>query len=98
LDALEEVAGLVLGLFGLEENDSVAILLDPLVLETIALSDTRDFLAADEFLYTVSRTPSYSPRRYAQVGPQLVPFLSPSPAATPGIRDCPSLLCPAIPV
>jgi hypothetical protein len=47
LDALEKVASLVLGLFGLEENDSVAILLDPLVLKTIALSDARGFFAKD---------------------------------------------------
>jgi hypothetical protein len=47
LDTLEEVAVLVLGLLGLKKNDSVAILLDPLVLESIPLSDARSFLAKD---------------------------------------------------
>ena len=47
LDALEQIAVLVLGLFGLDQDNVVAILFYPLVLETVALSDACGFLSED---------------------------------------------------
>jgi hypothetical protein len=47
LYTLEKIAVLVLGLFGLDQDDVVAILFYPLVLETIALSDAGGFLSED---------------------------------------------------
>jgi hypothetical protein len=46
-DSLEEFAVEVLWLFGLEEDDIATVLFYPLVLETIALSDTCSFLSKD---------------------------------------------------
>jgi hypothetical protein len=56
LDSLEQIAVLVLGLFGLDQDDVVAILFYPLVLETVALSDACSFLSED-FLYILSVAP-----------------------------------------
>lgn len=46
-DALKEFAVEIFRLFGLEEDDVAPVLLYPLVLESIALSYTRNFLSED---------------------------------------------------
>jgi hypothetical protein len=46
-DTLEEFPVEIFRLFGLQKNDVATVLLDPLVLETIALSYTCSFLSED---------------------------------------------------